>query len=342
MKILFSTLALSGLLASLAPGITVTGRPTEEFVTSTVDWTITKDYQARTITYATRIIGNYEIDLGDASITGSSGGSLAIFTTNTDWATQYGIGLVASTDPYDLQGYTEQQNQAGTEVQGHTAVYICRPGTNTQAGHTNWQHAIEYFVNDYRYVFSDERRDGVGPTQEYYDDNGVKHTDIPNQQIILPNTVYSAAASGSNYTADQATGAKLTFGYTLSAATNPETGEFLGLVFATPRTYVVEQSLINGLEGDVTLQPDVWIEEADGSNDVQLVNFNRQFDLTRLVSYGQSYVDTQESYAFDEDAETYIIITKALSAEDMIPEPATATLSLLALAGLAARRRRQG
>ena len=64
------------------------------------------------------------------------------------------------------------------------------------------------------------------------------------------------------------------------------------------------------------------------------------FDLTSLRSFGESEVDNAGAYGIDNDAETYIVITKTLR-EDAIPEPSTATLSLLALAGLAARRRRK-
>ncbi len=66
------------------------------------------------------------------------------------------------------------------------------------------------------------------------------------------------------------------------------------------------------------------------------------FDLTRII-YNPglvSYLALDEDYITDSTA-GYAANAAAIKAYDAIPEPATATLSLLALAGLATRRRRK-
>lgn len=66
-------------------------------------------------------------------------------------------------------------------------------------------------------------------------------------------------------------------------------------------------------------------------------------NLTGAIGYDYEFVKVDSAEALKEGQYTYLVIggDKITFAARAIPEPATATLSLLALAGLAARRRRK-
>jgi MYXO-CTERM domain-containing protein len=65
--------------------------------------------------------------------------------------------------------------------------------------------------------------------------------------------------------------------------------------------------------------------------------------MTPTLTWGVDGVETLGSYKGNMNGNanlTYVVNTQQISTQ-VVPEPATATLSLLALAGLAARRRRK-
>ncbi len=317
--------ALTGLLASQAVAINMaTG--THTIVSGDIEWNIIDDYSTMTTTYWTKITGNYNIDLGIASITTKSAGTLSVYTTNTDWTTNLGLGLTSNTDPYQVR--TTDPGDGAQDP--HTALYVDHPVDHTKK-------SIEFRINHYNYVMNG------GDTPAYEAKDGTVYV------TTMPDTVYSTEAMNSSpdYWNNQAVGTMLTFGYTLSAATD-ENGNITGLRFTAPEEFLTpdwtatglatEESLETGEGVQVNLELDAWLDSE--GNYVDLPNMGHGFDLTNLVSYGVSTIDTGESYGLDDNAVTYIVITKELRPE-AIPEPATATLSLLALAGLAARRRRK-
>ncbi len=197
---------------------------------------------------------------------------------------------------------TNPFGQANTGVP-HMAFYVRNPVERVN-------HYIEFYLNTHNYTM-----------------NG---TEVVNK-VTMPSTVYSQAASTA-----YGNGAKLSFGFTLTAAWSDDGSTLTGLKFATPSD--MDAQLSTGY--------------------VILPNMGSAFDLTRLTSYGAA--DNGVTYGISNDAETTITITKAwdetawVSLPDdnqdglpnyvlsvsYVPEPATATLGLLALAALASRRRR--
>ncbi len=254
-----------------------------------VVWNYIDDFSNNTTTYWVKLTGNYNINLGEASIGQGDTGVLSVYTSDTNWANTYGIGLVSNTDPYD-----QKEGAAATE---HTAYYVARPDGPHYA-----PRAIELYINKYNYVCSGGESHGVQ----------------------MPKTVYSDAAYG--YTLNAL--GNLTFGYTLSAEVVD--GEFIGMKFESPETWTTP-------EGE-TWTLDAYMQGENDTHYAILPNQGGSFALTELVSYGLAHNST--NYALDPDAETYIVITKSLR-DGVVPEPSTATLSLLALAGLVARRRRK-
>lgn len=89
----------------------------------------------------------------------------------------------------------------------------------------------------------------------------------------------------------------------------------------------------------------LWITDSD---DAQYgLNPNGLFSVEVTQKDGMLYIDTPDSTWYDESYNTYIThmytidpSVSLLWGMQLIPEPGTATLSLLALAGLAVRRRR--
>ncbi len=136
MKIkLLATLALTGLLAMQAQAVRITvnadGNPTGNIVSAydtsdvkdwklkingvnpngqkvvpvDVDWNLDYTFVEGKVTYWTKIYGNYDINLGIASISAQQGGTLNVYTTNTDWASPYGIGLTSNYNPYRIRNF---------------------------------------------------------------------------------------------------------------------------------------------------------------------------------------------------------------------------------------------
>ena len=99
----------------------------------------------------------------------------------------------------------------------------------------------------------------------------------------------------------------------------------------------------NGTSGDVLKGTSVCLTLVDANNNVL---YSKSGNLDGLVSSGNNY---KEIYFDDHIVTSAYVYNKALGTAEVqkltkelaIPEPTTATLSLLALAGLAARRRRK-
>ncbi len=185
----------------------------------------------------------------------------------------------------------------------HMSVYIGHPTEHATP------RCIEYYVNNYRYRFDGE--DEVGTHA-----NGTVIT------TETPTTAYSQRARTLYDNSPN-----LNFGYTMGAAweTDEEGNQTLaGLSFHTPKTFEAP-------DGN-TYELDAWINNE--TNTAVLPNMGKSFDLTRLTSYGIASDDA--TYGISNDAITYVIITKPL-----VPEPTTATMSLLGLTALAMRRRRR-
>ena len=303
-----------------------------------VNWNTSYTYVEGKITYWTKIKGNYDINLGDAAITMQSGGTLSVYVTNTDWATPNGIGITSNTDPYHVwNGDGEEDEGTGG---GHMAVFVGRPGSHIYGG-------IEYHVNTFNYpcTHSSAASESVGMddgtyngTLTYEAKDGTEHT------VQMPETAYSMTTLP-NYGYN----GKMTFGFTLGSAMD-ENGNITGLQFTSPETFLTpditedglatSQSMSEDEEGGTQVKLALTAYINNDNNSVQLPNLGYGFDLENLRSWGTSTIDNSGSWALDPNAITYIIITKDLPVEG-VPEPATATLSLLALAGLAARRRRK-
>ncbi len=353
MKKLLTALALSGLMATQAGAIQITtnnqGNPTggvlingvpadgSEITPVEASWYTDYDFVKGKVTYWTKIQGNYDITLGPAAITATQGGTLNVYTTNTDWSSPYGIGLTSNYDPYKIW-----DRDPGDKQTGHMSVYIGNPDRHNYGG-------IEYHVNVFNYPCTHDSAAGSSVKEEnliggtYDGDLAYEAKDGTVHELTMPTTgfVDPIPAYGS--------GTKMTFGFTLGGATDEE-GNITGLRFMAPQSIVTpdvtEDGLatsdtiddgIDGVNGEaVELSTTAWIESE--GNYVDLPNLGYGFDLVNLRSWGASTVDNQGSFALDPEAITYIWITKDIP---NIPEPTTATLSLLALAGLAARRRRR-
>ncbi len=357
MKGIYITILASCLFATQASAIEVTNNtPIDRGIDGqgTVDWNIIDDVEKGETTYWTKITGNYDIQLGAAAITMQSGGTLSVYTTHTDWSSAKGIGLTSNTDPYQVQ-----LNDTGQGAQlDHMAVYIGSPATY---GHS--YPGIQYHVNTYIYECTDKPTNS--DTHTTYNGYGTVYGyNKAGERIVtkLPKTDFSTAAKNSSmaHWNNPNQGTKMTFGFTMGAAMN-EDGEITGLRLTVPDTFVTPDFTLDGsalaasvdssTEGaqQVTLQTDMWIDRTAANAQFEnpegqyldLPNMGYGFDLRNLRSYGVSTIDTNINYGIDPDAVTYIVITKSLRDEALgIPEPTTATLSLLALAGLAMRRRR--
>ncbi len=109
----------------------------------------------------------------------------------------------------------------------------------------------------------------------------------------------------------------------------------------TGGTYVAETASVNGqwkANTAITLTSTIaWSEDANGF--VATVTYGDGTLLGTTESLGQSFSLSKLSLSVD-GSSSQTISNVQLSAH-LVPEPATATLSLLALAGLAARRRRK-
>ncbi len=357
MNRIYTSLLAVCLIAPQASAITVTNdTPIDRGIDGqgTVDWNIVDDVVKGETTYWIKLIGNYDIKLGQAAITMQSGGTLSVYTTNTDWSTHKGLGLTSNTDPYQVQ---LNDNGVGAKLD-HMAVFI---GSPAASGHS--YPGIQYHVNTFIYECTDKPTN-TDTHSTYIGYGTVYGYNAAGEKIVtkLPKTAFSETARNSSmaFWDNQDRGDKMTFGFTMGAAMNTE-GEITGLRLTVPDTFLtpdftldgsaMSDSVDAGAEGaqQVTLQTDMWIDrsapqaqfENPGEHYLDLPNMGYGFDLLNLRSYGISTIDTNINYGIDDDAVTYIVITKPLRAEALgVPEPTTATLGLLALAGVAARRRR--
>ncbi len=329
----FLILAIGCLFAGQAGAILLNDGDDHKIVTGDIDWNILDfiddDGSAKTL-YWTKIVGNYNVNLGEASLlaTQNEGGELAVFTTNTDWSTNLGIGVTSNTNPYMVR-----TSWAGDP---HMSLFIAHPQTNSQQ-------KVEFRINTYNY-----KMDGTDHTYQH----AVSKEDVT---TTMAQSVYDERVYGNlptNTWDNPNTGQKLTFGFTLTSAHDVD-GAITGLRLTMPDEFLTPDYTMSGtamgesVAADtpgatrVNLELDATISK-NGNNYLDLPNMGAPFDLTNLISYGTASVNGVNVYGIDDDAVTYILIKKDLRADNtLIPEPTTTTLSLLALAGLAARRRRK-